>query len=276
MNLSFGPVLLFALAQMVWSPAGAVLSPSDPLDLGYRQMYNLQFRDAHATFRSYEQLHPGDPLGPASDAAAYLFDEFDRLGVLQTELFVDDEMFKRWKKPAPDPAIREAFEQALARSNDDADVVLRESANDRNALLAKVFDLGLQADYLSLIEKRNLAALGYTKDGGRLAQKLLAVAPDSYDAYLAVGVENYMLGLRPAPERWIFHLYGAEADRGRGIRNLELTASKGHYLLPLARLLLAVAALRDNDRNRARELLEDLAKEFPNNPLYRTELSRLQ
>jgi hypothetical protein len=276
MNPSFGPVLLFALAQMVWSPAGAVLSPSDPLDRGYRQMYDLQFPEAHATFRSYEDLHPGDPLGPTSDAAAYLFGEFDRLGVLQTELFVDDQAFKHWKKPAPDPAVREAFQQALAKSNEEADAVLQESADDRNALLAKVFDLGLQADYLSLIEKRNLAALGYTKQGGLLAQKLLAVAPNSYDAYLAVGVENYMLGLRSAPERWIFRLYGAEADKDRGIRNLELTAEKGHYLLPLARLLLAVAALRDNDRNHARELLEGLAKEFPNNRLYQTELSRLR
>lgn len=238
-------------------------------------MYNLQFREAHETLHDYEQVHPGDPLGSTSDAAAYLFGEFDRLDVLQSELFVDDELFKNRKRPDADPAIHEAFEQRLAESNREADAILGRSPNDRNALLAKVFDLGLEADYLSLIEKRNMAALRYTKDGGLLAEKLLAGSPDCYDAYLAVGVENYLLGVRPAPERWLFRLYGAEADKERGIRTLELTAQKGHYLMPFAQLLLAVAALRDKDFNRARELLRNLAQEFPNNGLYQKELARL-
>jgi len=135
--------------------------------------------------------------------------------------------------------------------------------------------MGLESNYLSMIEKRNLEALHYAKEGGLLAEKLLAVSPDCYDAYLAVGVENYLLGLRPAPERWMLRLYGAQTDKDRGIRTLELTAEKGHYLLPFAQLLLAVAALRDNDTNRAKELLRNLAREFPNNPLYQKELARL-
>ena len=275
MILSIAATLLLALTQMVWTPVGASLSPSDPLDVAYRQMYNLQFREAHVTIRSYEQFHSGDPFGPASDAAAYLFDEFDRLDVLQAELFVDDERFTHRKRPDADPAIHEAFERDLAESNREADAILEHSPNDRNALLSKVFDSGLEADYLSMIEKRDLEALHYTKNGGKLAEKLLAAAPDCYDAYLAVGVENYLLGLRPAPERLFFRLYGAEADKGRGIRTLQLTAEKGHYLLPFAQLLLAVVALRDKDTSRAKELLQNLAHEFPNNPLYQKELQRI-
>jgi hypothetical protein len=275
MSASIASILVLALAQMVPAPAGASLSPSDPLDVAYRQMYNLQFREAHATIQAYELLHPGEPLGPTSDAAAYLFSEFDRLDILETELFVDDQRFTHRKRPDADPAIRDAFERDLTESNREADAILQHTPNDRNALLAKVFDSGLEADHLSMIEKRNLEALHYTKNGGMLAEKLLAVAPDCYDAYLAVGVENYLLGLRPAPERWLFRLYGAEADKDRGVRTLELTAEKGHYLLPFAQLLLAVAALRDKDPHRAKELLQNLAHEFPNNPLYQKELQRI-
>ena len=276
MSVSAASILVFALAQMASSPAKASsLSPSDPLDQSYRQMYSLQFRYAHETLHGFEQSHPGDPFGPTSEAAAYLFGEFDRLDVLQTELFVDDDVFKNRKRPNADPAIHAAFEQRLAESNREADAILQRLPNDRNALLAKVFDMGLEADYLSMIEKRNMAALHYTRDGGLLAEKLLASSPDCYDAYLAVGVENYLLGVRSAPERWLFHLYGAEADKQRGVRTLELTAQKGHYLMPLAQLLLAVAALRDKDLDRARELLGGLAQEFPTNGLYQKELARL-
>ncbi len=276
MSFSAPALLFFALVQSVWSPAGVSLSPTDPLDLGYRQMYNLQFREAHATIQAYEQSHPGDPFGPTSDAAAYLFDEFNRLDVLQTELFVDDQLFKQRKRPDADPAIHEAFEQDLAQSNREADAILQRSANDRNALLAKVFDLGLEADYLSMIEKAKSGGACIIRKAGESWPKSCSPwLPDCYDAYLAVGVENYLLGLRTAPERWMFRLYGAEADKDHGIRTLELTAQKGHYLLPFAQLLLAVAALRDNDRNHAKELLRNLAQEFPNNGLYQKELARL-
>ena len=276
MSFTVVPILFLALSQAILSPLGSVLAPSAPLDLGFRQMYNLQFDEAHQTFQAYEQSHPDDAMGPTSRAAAYLFSEFERLGVLQTELFVDDEMFEGRKRPEPNPAIRAAFMQSLEKSNQRADAVLARWPKDRNALLARVLNQGLEADYLAMVEKRNMAAVSRAKRASQLAEELLRVAPDCYDAYLAIGVENYLLGLKPAPVRWFLRLYGAKTNKDEGIRNLELTAERGHYLLPYARLMLAVAALRDNDRNRARELLGNLAQEFPNNTLYRQELAKLQ
>lgn len=267
---------LLVMTQGLLSPISATLRPSLPLDLGYRQMYNLEFDAAHKTFENYQHLHGDDPFGPTSDAAAYLFSELDRLGVLQTTLFVDDELFKRRDKPSPDPDVRKNFNQAIARSQRAADAILRRSPGDRNALFATVLNLGLQCDYLALVERRDLASLAYAKRAGLAAEKLLASDPTCYDAYLAIGFENYILGLSPAPVRWLLRLYGAQTDKDLGIRNLQLAATKGHYLLPFARLLLAVAALREKDRNGAVQLLKNLAQEFPNNQLYRRELSRLQ
>jgi hypothetical protein len=270
------PILFLALAQVHLTPVGNALTPTVPLDVGFRQMYNLQFADAHQTFQAYERSHPEDAMGPTSRAAAYLFSEFERLGVLQTELFVDDKMFEGRKKPEPNPAVRAAFTEQIEKSNQRADAALARLPNDRDALLAKVLNLGLEADYLAMVEKRNLAAVNTSKKASEMAETLLRAAPDCYDAYLALGVENYLLGLKPAPVRWLLRLYGARTDKDEGIRKLELTAERGHYLLPYARLMLAVAALRDNDRNRARELLGDLAQEFPNNTLYRQELAKLE
>jgi len=129
---------------------------------------------------------------------------------------------------------------------------------------------------MALIEKRNLAALSTIKSARALAQKLLSEDPSYYDAYLAIGIENYLLGINPAPVRWLLRLSGAQTDKDDGIAKLRLTAEKGHYLAPYARLLLAVAALRDHDRTQAYRLLAGLAAEFPQNPLYRKELTRLQ
>jgi hypothetical protein len=114
------------------------------------------------------------------------------------------------------------------------------------------------------------------KQARQQAEQLLALRPDYYDAYLAIGVENYMLSLKPAPMRWLLQMGGAETDRSKGIAKLRLTAEKGRYLEPFARLLLAVAAARDKDYQRARELMAGLVREFPRNRLYARELARLQ
>ncbi len=246
------------------------------LEVGYRQMYNLQFEEAHQSFRSWESSHPEDPLGPSSDAAAYLFSEFNRLGILKAEFLTNDEKIKKGKQPVPDPLAKERFESSLARSEQLADAALTRSPRDRNALFARLLALGLRADYTGLIEKRLFPSLGYMKSGRKLAQQLLTIDPTNYDAYIAIGVENYILGSRPAPLRWLLQMLGSQTDREQGIETVRLTAEKGHYLQPYARLLLAIAALRDKDRDRARHLLMGLAQEFPNNRLYMEELARLQ
>lgn len=113
------------------------------------------------------------------------------------------------------------------------------------------------------------------KAGRVMAEKLLTKDPNLCDAWIAIGVENYMLSIKPAPVRWVLRLTGAQTDRGVGIEKLKLAAEKGHYPAPFARLMLAVVALCDSDPNRARELLSGLAQEYPHNPLYRQELARL-
>jgi len=268
--------MLIVLVAVITSFAHAADKiDSSNLDMGYRQMYNLEFGDAHRTFEAWEKAHPEDAMGPVSNAAAYLFGEFARLHVLESELFTDNERFERRNKLTPDPTVQSAFEGELRRADQIADRTLATSPNDSSALFAKIMVNGLRSDYAALVEKRNLAALSSAKDARNLAEQLLSRDPSYYDAYLAVGIENYLLGLNPAPVRWLLRLAGSQTDKDEGIAKLRLTAERGRYLAPYARLLLAVAALRDHNRQQARELLSGLAEEFPQNELYRRELGRI-
>ena len=250
--------------------------PQPQLERGFRQMYNLDFAGAHGTFDVYQKQNPDDPLGYVADAAAYLFAEFNRLQILESDLFTDDRHFDNRHAQAPDPAIKAAFNAHLAHSDDLVSRILAASPNNANALFARVLANGLRGDYTALIEKRNLASLSYMKTSRLTAQQLLAVDPNCYDAFLAVGVENYLLGSSPAPVRWVLRVTGSQTDKEEGIKRLRMTAEKGYYLAPFARLLLAVAALRDKDKNTARNLLAGLATEFPRNQLYSKELARIQ
>ncbi|MGH9521686.1 MAG: hypothetical protein ACRD3E_04050 [Terriglobales bacterium] len=269
----------FAVAAMAVATISSIAVAADDsasLDSGYESMYNLQFDAAHTLFHQWEQQHPADPMGPVSDAAAYLFDEFNQLHVLQIELFTDDKTFEGRPVPPADPKLKQAFDAQLDRATQLANAALQRNPNDANALFASTLAFGLRGDYLAMIEKRELAGLSYIKQGRALAERLIASDPSCYDAYLAIGVENYLLSLKPAPVRWFLRLGGAETDKESGLQKLRVTAEKGHFLRSYARLLLAVAALRDHENNKARSLLSALAQRYPRNPLYGEELARVQ
>ncbi len=248
--------------------------PGNLIQQGFHSMYNLDFGHASQDFESWEKQHPDDPMGPVSQAAALLFSEFHRLGVLESKLFVDNQTYEDRKKPLADPNVKKQFEHQLALGDQLTDAALAKDPNDANALFAKVLSLGLRSDYAALIEKRNLAALSYTKQGRRYADQLLKEKPDEYDAYVALGVENYLTGIQPAPVRWFLRLGGMNTDKKQGIEELRQAADHGVLLAPFAKLLLAVAAFRAKDNAKGCVLLHQLASSYPQNLLYTKELWR--
>src|SRR5580693_149260 len=101
------------LLSVLLAVAAAGRTEVTTLEKGYSQMYNLQFEEAHKTFKDWERLHAGDPMGPVSDAATFLFEELDRLHVLQSEFFVQDQHWITDHKLEPDPELKLRFENAL-------------------------------------------------------------------------------------------------------------------------------------------------------------------
>ncbi len=246
-----------------------------PIGDGYHAMYNLDFDAAHAHFQQWMTAHPEDPLGPASDAAAYIFTEFDRLGVLDIELFADDNRFESRQRPAIDPALKQGFESRADQADRLADAALQRNPNDANAFYSKAVVSGMRADWASLIDRHEYGAFKYSEIASKYAKQALAVDPTLYDANLAVGIENYMLSLKAAPIRWILGMAGAGTSKQEGVRLLTLTAERGHYTAPFARLMLAVGELRDGHTQQCKAILTELSKEFPQNTLYTRQLARM-
>ena len=106
-------------------------------DNGYRQMYNMDFAAAHKTFESWQAVHPDDPIGAASNAAAYLFSEFERLRILDIDLFTESRRLDDLGKLKPDPKIKLAFEDELAKATQIASKILAESPEDRERSFRK-------------------------------------------------------------------------------------------------------------------------------------------
>jgi len=272
--------IVLSLLLIFVTSIGSVLAgdsdlKSEEVYQAWLQMYDLKFEEAHRALQRWQETHPDDSLGPASDAAGYLFSELARLGVLESELFVDDNRFKNRKKLDPDVQVKASFLERIGQADRLADSALQKSSADARALFVKTLTHGLRADYVALINGEGFKALSYTKSGRVYADRLLAVDPQAFDAYLGPGVENYLLSLKPVAVRLFLRLTGSHIDREEGLEQLRKAALQGYYLEPFAKLLLAVAALRDNQPQKAREILMELHERFPDNELYSLELNRL-
>jgi len=266
--LMIAPVSAFA--------ADAVLRNGVSLNDGFQFMYNLEFERAHETFVFWQQRYPSDPMGQVADAAGILFSEFNRLGILEGQFYENDKIFKSTKKPSSDPQAKSRFDETLNKGESLAKSRLAANAKDRDALFAMTLISGLRADYAALIEKSNMTSLHYTRTADQWARQLLAVDPNCSDAHLATGFSKFIIGSMAAPMRWILRVGGISGDKKQGISELQITAEKGQYLAPFARILLAIAYVREKDTARAQELLASLRDQYPKNPLFAREIARLQ
>lgn len=271
--------LLTMLAAIVLSAlpcAGQVPRQTSELDRAFDAMYDLDFAKAEREIAVVAAAHPQAPLPPVADAASVLFSIFAKHNVLQAEFFVSDDRYKERQKIEPDAYSLQHFEKALARGEQLAANALIHNPRDADALFALAMVHGLRADYAALLERRDMAALSDSKRANEFAARLLAVDGEYYDAYLATGLQKYMVSLRSAPVRLALRLGGIEGDRGEAVRELSIVAERGRYLAPFAQILLSVARLRDGDRAGALQLLSNLRSRYPHNPLFAEEVARLQ
>jgi hypothetical protein len=255
--------------------AGVVNDPE--LRSGFQLLYQLKFDQAREGFAQWQQKRPAEPLGPALEAASDLFEEFYRKGVLTSEFFLDDNRMLGGIRDKPDPELERQFASAVQRAQKLARARMAKQPKDPDALFALTLIGGMQADDFFLIQRRQLDSMHSLRETERNARILLGVAPDTDDAYLALGVANYVIGCLPTYKRAVLWMGGVHGDKTLGMQQVARAAASEHarYLRPFARLMLALAALREKDPDLARLQLQELTTEFPENPLFAKELAKI-
>jgi hypothetical protein len=164
------------------------------LDQSFRSMYNLQFDQAFQIANQAKAADPSDPMPWVAQASAVLFRELDRLHVLRSDLFVSDSAFSARPAYTWNPESKKEFDSALASAEKLAKDRLDHDKNDVRGLFALALINGLRANDAALVTKHNLTCLSFTKTSNSYAERLLGIAPDYYDAYIATGMSEYLIG----------------------------------------------------------------------------------
>jgi len=246
------------------------------LDSGYRHLYELNFSEARLDFAAYQKARPDDPLGKASEAASYLFEQFHTRGVLTSEFFVNDATFLGGVSGSAEQNHNPGFVAANNQAREQAKKLLKTNPNDIHGLLALTIADGMESDYDAIIIKKQLPGLSMMRQAEADAKTLLAIDPAQQDANVALGMSNYVIGSLPSYKRAFLWMGGLHGDRQRGMDQMGTAAEHGHYLKPFAKVMLALAYEREKKPALAKVLLAELAEEFPNNAVFARELTIIE
>jgi hypothetical protein len=258
-------VLLFAAAV-----------PPTPVDAAFERLYNFDFAAAHALLNAHLKNQPSDAVAYAVRASAVLFEELHRLRILESEFFAEDKRIIDKQALRPSPEARSNFNQALRAAEREAQKSITRNADDAEALFALSLVAGLEADYLAFIEKRQWQSLSFVRQSQMLSLRLLKAHPDYADAELTGGACEYLLGSMPFFVKWFVRFDGVEGQKSAAARKLQRVASSGRYLGPFARILLAIVHLREKQPALALAVLQELSRDFPRNPLFRSEAKKVE
>ena len=264
--------------DFLWTACGASMSAQSPVALlaGFTELYHLRFAEARTIFAQWRAHQPDDPMGEAAEAASHLVEEFEQHAVLTADFFLDDARLLGGITGTANVERTQAFERACDRAVRLGESASAKNPRDANAWLALTIAAGMRADYASLIAKRQIESLKLIRQAEGHAGRLLAVAPQMGDGYMALGAASYILACLPFYKRAVLFVGGLQGNKQRGLEELERAAKTGLYLAPYAKMMLGLALLREHRTEEARRLVAELVVQFPRSPLFAREQVRME
>lgn len=244
------------------------------LEDGYKLLYEQKFAEGREVFQKWAAANPEEPFGQVSLAASYLFEEFFLQRVLTSDYFLNDKRFLGGIEGTPDPGRIGNFDACIVRARRLAVARLKRHPRDPESLFAITLCAGMQSDADTMLLKKHLDALKHLKEANSNAEMLLSAHPDAYDAYVAQGIANYVIGSLSSSARFMLWFGGIHGDRSLGMSQVQKTADQGHYLKPFAKILLALSARREKKIDIARKNLKELTEQFPGNSVYDAEYAK--
>jgi tetratricopeptide (TPR) repeat protein len=102
-------------------------------------------------------------------------------------------------------------------------------------------------------------------------EKVLKLKPDYYDAYLSIGVYDYIAGSLPFGYKLMATMVGVRGNKKRGISRLQTIIEKNAATADDARILLATIFRNEKRHNEALALFEQLCSKYPRSYLLKLE-----
>jgi len=258
--------------------------PAEVMELrreGSEAMFNIDYATAVAKFEEIRKRLPQHPAGDLYLATALWLKNLNKNRRLQTGLYRSGSSFYAGADKAKeetegdvvDAGVDRAFRDRMAQAKTKALALVAKNRNDPDALYYLGTFYGVMAGYEASTARKFYSAM---RNGSRCVdahEKVMKLKPDYYDAYLSVGLYDYIVGSLPFGYKALATMVGIRGNKKRGITRLQTVIENNAVSADDARVML-LAVFRNEKRDEdALSLLEQLSSKYPRNYLLKLEIA---
>ena len=287
--LTFAILFSFAAtttAQMPGSSAmPATAEPSKEMlalsRAGYAANYNLDYVTARAKFEEIRKRWPQHPAGDLYVANIIWLENLYKLRRLQTGLYQNESFYAGFegskedgeKGDSVEAKVDREFRALMTSAKIKAITMVNANRHDPAAKYYLGSIYSILAAYEASTARKFWSALRNGSKGIEAHQQVLKLKPDYYDAYLSVGLYDYVIGNLPFPVKALIAMGGVRGNKERGIKQLNSILEHNADNADDARVMLIGIYQNENKPEEALALLKEFTTRYPNNFLFRLELA---
>ena len=265
------------IQQTVAAAEKPVVAP-DPVEFdrlrneGNDSLYNLDYQSARERYLRMTKMDPNHPAGYVYLANNLWLETLNASRRLSTSVYSSGSFYAQDAEEDEVNKKRELefnnlIKQALAVTK----ARLDKNPQDVEALYYSAAAQGLRAGYSVSVKRSFRKAIGDANGSIKLQKRVIKLDPNYTDAYLSIGLYEYVIDSLPFFWRTLARLAGLSGSKKRGIENLEMVVARGKYASDDARVLLIGIYGREGKPDRALELISYLANKYPRNYLFGVE-----
>ena len=235
-------------------------------------LYNMDYKTAREGYLRMTQIAPEHPAGYVYLANNLWLETLNASRRLNTSLYTGGSFYAQDSNedkvdPKRDREFNDLIKQALAKTR----ARLLKDSSDAEALYYEASALGLRAGYGTTVKRSFARAIGDANDSIQIHKKVIKIDPNYADAYLSIGLYEYVVDSLPFGWRVLARFAGLKGSKKKGIEHLEMVTQSGKYTSDDARVVLIGIYSREGKPDRALEMISYLANKYPRNYLFGVE-----
>src|SRR5262245_14037007 len=232
---------------------------------GFDHVYSLDYEEARSAFQNLRQRYPQHPGPPLYLALTLWQHELFRRQDLGVDRFVSPESFMQATGRQMPVEDRNAFFKYIGESQASCQAILKERPGDLDARYFLGAAHGVLAAFAVTIDHDKREAFRQGKKAYQYHLGIVMEQPDYYDAYVTLGLYEYIVANLPWYMKWIAQIAGYKGTEERGLKYLRLAATKSQFVSVNARGILVVLCLREKLYDEALANAQYLHQRYPRN-----------
>ncbi|MBI1983445.1 MAG: hypothetical protein HYS61_04530 [Acidobacteria bacterium] len=250
-------------------------SVPDPLRVALDHFYNLEYESAEKEFTGWLKRHPDDLRALNYLAATRLQQELLRRELLEAQVYgKGGEAYEGEKRELP-PQLRQKLFGGLDRVDQLTDERLSRDPRNVEALYWAGVGHVTRALINLTLRRARMDALGEAKKARKLHAQVLSIDPQFVDAYLVMGMYDYLVGSLPWYLKVFASIAGHSGNKERGLAEVKRVSEQGNWAHEDAKSYLAILYYREKRYAQGLEILRGLARSYPRNYVVQQEIARV-